>query len=249
MGALDSTTGSYGLAGSAMHATTGVAGAGSTGIIFLGQNDRHNNTVTYKSPKFAGVTVYAQASTGIGGDNTDGNYGHDSDRYYGLGATYDVGAFHSALIVSSQDYKNTTHNQGIDDGLTVTAGASYDFGVTKAFVAGQYFDNVKAGAEVAGKTFANGVEGYGLTVGAKTPVMGGVLTTQVGYSDAESVANSNDEYGAYNVAVLYHYNLSKRTTVYGAVGYAETKWENSVAATEEKTTKTTSAGFGLIHKF
>ena len=248
MGALDSTTGSYNLAGSGIHATTGVAGAGSTGIIFLGQNDRHNNTVTYKSPKFAGVTVYAQASTGIGGDDTDGNYGHDSDRYYGLGATYDVGAFHSALIVSSQDYKDVTHDAGVDDGLTVTAGASYDFGVTKAFVAGQYFDNVKAGAKVAEKILASGAEGYGLTVGAKTPVMGGVLTTQVGYSDAESVADSNDEYGAYNVAVLYHYNLSKRTTVYGAVGYAETKWENSVAGTEDKT-KTTSAGFGLIHKF
>ena len=38
-GALDSTTGPYNLAGSSIHATTGINGIGATGVIFLGQKD------------------------------------------------------------------------------------------------------------------------------------------------------------------------------------------------------------------
>ena len=239
-GMLDSTTGPYSLAGSAMHATTGVAGAGSTGIIFLGQDDRRDNAITYKSPKFGGFQVQAQ----FAGESTD-EYSSDSERYYALGATYDVGAFHSALVVSSHDYKagSTYENKELDDGLVVTAGASYDFGVTKAFLAGQYFDNDKHTYLDETKGY---VKGYGVTVGAKTPVLGGVLTTQVGYGDAEDIENSDATYKAWNVAALYHYGLSKRTTVYGAVGYANQKDED---VNYEYEKKATTFGVGMIHTF
>ena len=252
-GMLDSTTGPYSLAGSGIHATTGVAGAGSTGIIFLGQDSRRDNAITYKSPKFGGFQVQAQ----FAGESTD-EYSSDSERYYALGATYDVGAFHSALVVSSHDYESGAadyYDNKVDDGLVVTGGVSYDFGVTKAFVAGQYFDNV--GYDTMAKIGTNeetrepesvdvAVKGYGVTLGAKTPVLGGTLTTQVGYGDAEAVEDADATYKAWNVAALYHYGLSKRTTVYGAVGYANQK-EEYLAAEYEK--KATTFGVGMVHTF
>lgn len=257
-GMLDSTTGPYSLAGSGIHATTGVAGAGSTGIIFLGQDSRRDNAITYKSPKFGGFQVQAQ----FAGDSAE-EYSSDSNRYYALGATYDVGAFHSALVVSSRDYKagslvGEREKFELDDGLVVTGGVSYDFGVTKAFVAGQYFDDVKytsmAKFDAAGvmstaegaKAEPFAIEGYGVTLGAKTPVLGGVLTTQVGYGDAEAVEYSDVTYKAWNVAALYHYGLSKRTTVYGALGYANQKEEFGI---EEYEKKATTFGVGMVHTF
>ncbi len=243
-GMLDSTTGPYSLAGSAIHATTGVAGAGDTGIVFLGQDTRRDNAITYKSPKFGGFQVQAQ----FAGESTN-EYSSDSDRYYALGATYDVGAFHSAVVVSKHDYAAGSVDWAgaeFDDGLVVTAGASYDFGVTKAFVAGQYFDNV-AYTSLDESLEDVPVKGYGVTLGAKTPVLGGVLTTQVGYGDAEEVDISEATYKAWNVAALYHYGLSKRTTVYGAVGYQNQKEEVGNFYEYEK--KATTFGVGMVHTF
>lgn len=262
-GSLDSTTGAYNLAGSSLHATTGVGGIGDTGPIFLGQGDRMNNSIAYVSPKFGGFQVRAMAS--LGSDTTyvekkesagvaavSGKEAtHKVDRYYALGATYDVGALHTALIVSQMDRADVYSDKEIDDALTVTAGASYDFGVTKAFVAGQYYDNAQATAAYDSdmnkwKDTEFGMKGYGVTVGAKTPVLGGVLTTQVGYADAEDVNDSKVEYSAYSVGALYHYGLSKRTTVYGGVGYLYQ--EDKDHGTSEEV-KTINAAVGLVHKF
>ena len=253
-GALDSTTGAYNLAGSSLHATTGVGGIGDTGPIFLGQGDRMNNSIAYVSPKFGGFQVRAMASLGGDTEFGDGTTGaeatHKVDRYYALGATYDVGALHTAVIVSQMDRADVYADQEIDDALTVTAGASYDFGVTKAFIAGQYYDNAQASSAYDKETKTwdpdFGAKGYGVTVGAKTPVLGGVLTTQVGYADAEDVNDSKVEYSAYSVGALYHYGLSKRTTVYGGVGYLYQ--EDKDHGTSEET-KTINAAVGLVHKF
>ena len=274
-GALDSTTGPYDLGGD-IHATTGVAGVGSTSAIFLGQNGRHNNAITYKSPNFGGLTVLAQFASGTD-DKGDQDYSSDSDRYYALGASYDVGALHSALVVSRTEYNPTTvtllsedkdTTRPIDDSTVVTAGVSYDFGVTKTFVAGQYYKNViytsmsktNSGSIkdlVWKKDFTGAVKGYGVTLGADTPVFGGTLTTQVGYSDAETVENFRAEgvrdasYEAWNVGAIYEYPLSKRTSLYGAVGYQQ-KQEKADLVDERDYSykeKSINAGFGMVHTF
>lgn len=270
-GALDSTTGPYDLGGD-IHATTGVADVGDTGAIFLGQNSRHNNAITYKSPNFGGLTVLAQFASGTD-DTGDQDYSSDSDRYYALGASYDVGGLHSALVVSRTEYKPNTFTQDrgedvkeypIDDATVVTGGVSYDFGITKAFVAGQYFDNVMYSSlselkvnKVAKTAFKGAVEGYGVTLGADTPVFGGTLTTQVGYSDAEAVENFRDfgvrdaSYEAWNVGAIYEYPLSKRTVLYGAVGYQqqEEKVDYSADRDYKYEVKSINAGFGMVHSF
>ena len=269
-GALDSTTGPYDLGGD-IHATTGVADVGDTGAIFLGQNSRHNNAITYKSPNFGGLTVLAQFASGTD-DTGDQDYSSDSDRYYALGASYDVGGLHSALVVSRTEYKPNTFTQAlgedvekypIDDATVVTGGVSYDIGITKTFVAGQYYKNVLYSTmtefdvslnpdEPEVKTALKGaVKGYGVTLGADTPVFGGLLTTQVGYSDAEAVEESRITYEAWNVGAIYEYPLSKRTSVYGAVGYQQKQEKvDFVDASDYKyESKSVNAGFGMVHKF
>lgn len=254
-GALDSTTGSYNLAGSRIHATTGVADVGDTEAIFLGQKSRMDNSIAYVSPEFAGFQVRAMAS--LGGMDGEEESTHKTERYYGLGVSYNAGAFGSALVVSQMDYADAWSDKGIDDALTVTAGVNYDFGVTKAFLAGQYFDNAQAGYTAAGwkanledgkfeaveEEVNKGYKGYGVTLGAKTPVIGGTLTTQVGYMDAEEVADTARDLNAWNVGAIYEYPLSKRTSVYGALGY---QYQEDVEKVE---TKTINAGFGLVHTF
>ena len=266
-GALDSTTGPYALAGSALHAATGINGIASTGVVFLGQNSRIANTVAYVSPNFGGVTLHAQYASDS--DNT-----HKSNRYYAMGARYKAGAFMATLVGSLEDGADAAATDAVygwddddddastdavwgvvadaaaakkgEETKTITAGVSYDFGVTKALVAAQYFDNAKAAISNLAATKATDVyvDGYGVTVGAVTPLCGGTLKTQFGYMKAENVAGkAKGEYDAWNVGALYYYNLSKQTQVYGGLGY-------TVQGEEGKDDfKTVNGALGMIHKF
>lgn len=125
--------------------------------------------ITYKTPTFAGLTVYAQYSfdnnsqaKDLGYVTTDEEFtGHGTegkanvDRYYAIGAKYKVGAFEGVAIIDSINY-NSQYNRGKtaadtvkngtydDDSLSVTLGAAYNFGVVKTYVNGQYFDNSKS---------------------------------------------------------------------------------------------------------
>ena len=267
-GALDSTTGGHNIAGSRIHALTGVGNCGDTSGIFLGQNSRLANAIAYKSPKFNGFQAHAMYATAEGDENS-----HEGDRYYALGATYDAGAFSATFAMSLEDLGDTApvagkagaqignvelpklplvgqikvpvtgmpteavpHAKG-EETKAYTAGVSYDFGVTKALVAAQYFDNVV-------HADYGTVDGYGVTVGAVTPVMGGTLKTQFGYMEAEQVANAAQEYKAYDLAAAYYYSFSKRTQVYGVMGYNVK--EDKLAKTEKQTF---NAGVGMIHNF
>lgn len=242
-GALDSTTGPYNLAGSSIHATTGINGIGATGVVFLGQNSRVANSIAYKSPKFGGFQAWAQYATEEGAEND-----HEGDRYYALGARYTAGALTATLIGSLEDGADTPEAEGHAKGeetKAFTAAVSYDFGVTKLMAAAQYFDNASAKISGLADTAASvAVDGYGVTVGAVTPLCGGTLKTQIGYMDAEGAAQgATDEYDAWNVGALYYYDFSKRTTVYGGVGYT-VQGEKGV-----DDYKTVNAALGLIHKF
>ncbi len=255
-GALDSTTGPYNLAGSSIHATTGINGIAKSGVVFLGENSRLANAIAYKSPKFGGAQVYAMYATEEGDENT-----HEGDRYYGLGVRYTAGALTATLVASLEDGGDTAPVAATNTAAAVphakgketkayTAAVSYDFGVTKLMGAVQYFDNAQASvhaladATVAAADKKIYVDGYGVTLSAVTPLAGGTLKTQVGYMDAEGAAvGATDEYDAWNVGALYYYDFSKRTTVYGGVGYT-VQGEKGL-----DDYKTVNAALGLIHKF
>ena len=254
MGALDSGAGRYNQMGGAAHAlSTGWDNIAKTSLVFKGQGDRMDNTVTYQTPKFGGVSVLAQYS--FKKDNvadTDGVEGESSsNRYYAVGVKGDFGALSSALVVSSNnvtswDSKGNKSTYDGDDPLAVSARVSYDFGFIKPMLAAQYYD---------GDTTSNNVKGYGVTVGAIAPVLGGKLKATVGYGDydynyAKDAAENKDTYTAYTFGLGYEYSLSKRTMVYTAAGYSEQKDEYKASAQKaDQKTKTTEVMLGLVHTF
>lgn len=252
MGQLASGNGTYGLLNGDFSPFSG-GWADSVGAKFLFATGyaRFDNMITYKSPEFAGLNVFAQYSfendsvtDGVGnGDEGKSN----TDRYYGIGAKYKNGNLALVGIVDQVNYRTEGNNE---DQLTGTLGASYDFGVVKAYFLGQYFKDARnvgqksaMGGETvtlgAGETIKIGtsgygtigaynaaMEGYGLTLGASVPAFGGSFLGQIGYMDADNNdGDYNVEYGVdvsrWNVTLGYTYSLSKRTSVYAAAAYTK----------------------------
>ncbi len=129
---------------------------GIAGDVFAAADTRYDNTITYKSPTFAGTTVYAQYSMGGNGDD---EMTHRADRYAALGVDFVAGNLELAAVVDWKDeaFKaQPTHvaaddldYKDRDDEYTFNVGGSYDFGVMKTYLAAQYFKNAN---DVAGIT-------------------------------------------------------------------------------------------------
>ena len=280
-GALSSGVGSYNVVWGFSPWGTGWGDyANPKGQFMVGDRDRFNNTLTYRSPEFAGVQVYAQYSLAADADEDDQST--KNKRYAGLGATYKLGAFSTGIVVDTIMNKSTEANT--EDSLGVSWGASYDFGVTKPMILVQYGknENKLGGFGVSDlyyfrdnmRNLTNeGLTGYGVTLGAITPLLGGNLYTSVSYTDGEfdGDATSQRFYGEkwvsstrvydgdiqrWGIAVGYDYPLSKRTKLYGFAAYNEGEIKGNQAGgndgdpTSGKLEQTDiEAGVGLIHYF
>lgn len=286
MGGIDAGTGSYDLVGDASVFSTGWGSmTGSMGAYFKGKSDRYDNMITYKSPEFAGLTLVAQASLSRDSSAEDDEGTHLADRYYAIGMGADYGALTGALTFSMQDYGgiadratgpgpvgNIADGEYNDsDGYTVTAYGAYDFGVTKVSLGAQYFDNV---AQVRGSVIGDfndegkfewddvdfGVTGYGVILGAITPIGSGSLFTSISYADYEASKLSDQDvkdeaglekadYKVYGVGVGYQYPLSKRTYVYTAASYTHQTSNAGHTWSKDLDTDTTEVMAGLVHSF
>lgn len=260
MGNLNSGNGTYGImgAGSAFGTAWGNA-LGGHDVTFGFGGSRYDNTVTYKSPEFGGVTVYAQYVMGDDGNENTTRV----DRYAALGATFDYGAFHGVLVVDQMNEKHPAGTEDPDDAFTVTGGVTYDFGVVKTGLTAQYFKDVNSiksqGLNYAGSVFDDGKvggewKGYGVALSASAPVFGGTLAGIVGYLDAENDADvvnqaglvgakaSDKDFTRFNVAATYMYPLSKRTSVYAGAGYMQ----DEVYGVDSDYTEVVA---GIVHSF
>ena len=268
VGQLASANGSYGLLGVTGPFSTGYGDA-TSGLKFVGANGftRFDNTITYMTPSFAGLTVYAQYSMDTdGADEVGVENESSSDRYYGIGAKFVAGGLTLVGVVDSINYATVGKNavvQDMDDALTVTIGGNYDFQVAKVYFGGQYFDNAKAVAsnnvtfdektkkvviDKGYKLGTLGAEGWGLGLGVGVPVMGGTASAYAGYLDADSVDDSDASLKRFTGAVGYSYTFSKRTSMYSTLSY--TKDECKAAANADKVKPTSvEAIVGLIHRF
>lgn len=268
VGQLASANGSYGLLGVTGPFSTGYGDA-TSGLKFVGANGftRFDNTITYMTPSFAGLTVYAQYSMDTdGADEVGVENESSSDRYYGIGAKFVAGGLTLVGVVDSINYATVGKNAVVpdmDDALTVTIGGNYDFQVAKVYFGGQYFDNAKAVAsnnvtfdektkkvviDKGYKLGTLGAEGWGLGLGVGVPVMGGTASAYAGYLDADSVDDSDASLKRFTGAVGYSYTFSKRTSMYSTLSY--TKDEYKAAANADKVKPTSvEAIVGLIHKF
>ena len=255
-GALDAGTGRYGLmAGNATAMGTGMDTVGKSTKVLLGTGDRMDNTITYKTPTFAGVTVYAQASLQKDSGEADENHvegSSDANRYYALGATFAADGLNTGLVFSTSDYSryDVKDAKNDDNGYVVSGFVNYDFGMVKPMLAVQYWDNglkgkfAPATAKDAHKM--TGTKGYGVVVGATAPVLGGSLKVTSGWNDYEAIDVDDADANNWMVGVGYEYSLSKRTLVYTAAGYTEEKFKVSG---ETYKNKTSEVMLGLVHKF
>lgn len=197
VGALTSGVGSYSFVYNFLPYGTGWGDyAGNYGQFMLGDRDRFNNTITYRSPEFAGVQVFAQYS--LDADGQEDEKSGKNKRYAALGATYNLGAFSTGLVVDTIMNGRDDATANTEDSLGISWGASYDFGVTKPMIMVQYGknENKLAGfsntdfnwteTTEAGRVVDNeGLKGFAIGIGAITPLFGGNLYTTVQYADGE----------------------------------------------------------------
>lgn len=222
---------------------------------------RMDNSVTYKTPTFAGFNVLAQYSFKKDSEKDsakDGREGSSAvDRQYALGASFTAGDLYLTGIVTQTNLKSLGQ-QDVEDPLTVSLGGNYNFGVAKLYVAGQYFKDSDLAVKQIDRHDADAKTGYqkgeqfngfGLSVGADVPAFGGTAKVLVGYMDAEDQAAENaQDLQRYTFSVGYEYPLSKRTFVYGGAGYYMDSYDKVEAGHDDKAS-VAAVNAGLVHKF
>ena len=260
---------------------TGTGGSIGAGTSLMVGHSRADNRISYVSPTFAGFTAYAEYD--MDSDDVEENT-RESNRGAALGLNYKNGAFGAGLVVTTLFEKDSVskawsdadeaweesnnHGEDPEDQWTVNLGMSYDFGVAKVMVAGQYFKDANSVGlftddDVFGDlpTFDE-LEGYGFVLGADVPLAGGTLTVGGSYTDGEDKSNGATHYGdkgvktvytgmefsGYNVAAQYKYPLSKRTRLYGTVGYTKLEWDHDTAV-DKAEYESYGANIGIAHYF
>lgn len=207
------------------------------------------------------------------GDLGEGEASSDVDRYYALGVSGQWGDLGAGLVVSQVDKGNDTYSASFagnltdlekpelkgsvshgDDGTNVTAGVNYDFGVAKAYLAGNYY---KAG-KVVGKSKSWNVDedkwetkstktdisSWGVSTSVEAPLAAGTFVAAVGYGVTTDDAKAKDQdTEVLNVGAFYKYPLSKRTYVYAGAGYDQEKPDG------KDTKKTYEVISGIAHQF
>lgn len=266
MGRIGSDAGSVGFyAGSVSPFGSGWGKMAGHFAVTANYDTRYSNALAYVSPKVGPVTVYAQYTMGNATENESGD-----DRLFSLGAQADFGALQVLGLVEYLNKKSVASttvydDSQYDDSYTINLGGSYDFSVAKVFLAGQYF---KAAPNYAGMkaNFADEIvqgnewhysfDGFGVNVGATTPIGAGEFLVSAGYGKGDLNFNTEDakrSADAYIIQVGYTYPFSKRTNLYAGAGYMQTSMENGIintdGTTSDKDFKTTQVMFGLLHKF
>lgn len=240
MGTLVSDNGTYGILADLSPMGSGWGSIiGNQNLVFASNAGRVDNAVVYESPDLYGAKVYAQYSFKTDGKDGAGIEGKSSaDRYTALGATYKVGGlgFIGAFDYTDEGSLSVAHGK---DQMTFTLGANYDCGFATTYLAAQYFKDanwvggglsdedfgVSLVNPVAGKSYGD-IDGYGIVLGTKFPVLGGTAYGMAGYMDADS-DRANKEVTRWTVGGGYEYALSKRTAVYGGAAWFEDTVDNT----------------------
>ena len=177
-----------------------------------------------------------------------------------------AGRLKDAGVAIGDDYND-------DDGYAVTGFVAYDFGVTKVSLGAQYFDNVNQarggldyelsynGEGSVVRDYGEvdmGATGYGVILGAITPIGAGQLYTAIGYADYEAskLTDAQDKANAdkadttsYGIGIGYQYPLSKRTYVYTAASWNRDTNNSGAKDADDVDTDTTEVMAGIVHNF
>ena len=197
-----------------MEAFVGVAGLGA----FASKDFASGNMAVVEVTPMEGFKVSLMGNTG---DDDSKAKWSDRDHYYGLGVSYENGPLALAAIAEMRRYDRLAKwdaNADNDASWTFTVAAAYDFEVVRpSFV---YQHASKTHEFAAGDISENAYNFDSFMLGATAPLGQGTLRASVQYVKGENDAVSDEEGSATILGLAYTYDMSKRTTLYGAAFYS-----------------------------
>lgn len=235
-----------------MEAFVGVAGLGA----FASKDFASGNMAVVEVTPMEGFKVSLMGNTG---DNDSNAKWSDRDHYYGLGVSYENGPLALAAIAEMRKYDKIAERNNLsdnDDSWTFTVAAAYDFEVIRPSFVYQHASKTRefAAGEISGAAY----NFDSFMLGATAPLGQGTLRASVQYVKGENDAVSDEEGNATILGLAYTYDMSKRTTLYGAAFYSvggdgldKDLGTNEMAFGLMDRAEYNSVGFGvgLVHTF
>lgn len=232
-----------------MEAFVGVAGLGA----FASKDFASDNMAVVEVTPMEGLKVSLMGNTGDDDSNAKWS---DRDHYYGLGVSYENGPLALAAIAEMRKYDRAADWADNDDSWTFTVAAAYDFEVVRPSFVYQHASKTRefAAGEISGAAY----NFDSFMLGATAPLGQGTLRASVQYVKGENDAVSDEEGNATILGLAYTYDMSKRTTLYGAAFYSvggdgldKDLGTNEMAFGLMDRAEYNSVGFGvgLIHTF
>lgn len=245
MGSIGSAAGSYDMTCALDPFGAGYTDAGIQATMI--ETSRLDNAITYVTPEWAGFTATVQYSNQIGYAETsqEAPEWNENTRYASLGLHYGIGGLNASLLLE-REFTPTSRNA--DDAYFITTGLSYDFGFFTLYGTYQHAANYGTTnsqfynwwSEVNEEDYVDSNNSYMLGVGKS--IGNAWLMASVQYMDAETVSGEDVERKV--AAVGATYNLTKRTSVYGAFS-----WSDATGSLEDANLDRTVLNFGLSHTF
>lgn len=232
-----------------MEAFVGVAGLGA----FASKDFASDNMAVVEVTPMEGLKVSLVGNTGDDDSNAKWS---DRDHYYGLGVSYENGPLALAAIAEMRKYDRAADWADNDDSWTFTVAAAYDFEVVRPSFVYQHASKTRefAAGEISGAAY----NFDSFMLGATAPLGQGTLRASVQYVKGENDAVSDEEGNATILGLAYTYDMSKRTTLYGAAFYSvggdgldKDLGTNEMAFGLMDRAEYNSVGFGvgLVHTF
>lgn len=197
-----------------MEAFVGVAGLGA----FASKDFASGNMAVVEVTPMEGFKVSLMGNTGDKDSNAKWS---DRDHYYGLGVSYENGPLALAAIAEMRKYDSLADwgaNADNDDSWTFTVAAAYDFEVVRPSFVYQHASKTR---EFAAGDISDAAYNFdSFMLGATAPLGQGTLRASVQYVKGENDAVSDEEGSATILGLAYTYDMSKRTTLYGAAFYS-----------------------------
>ena len=232
-----------------MEAFVGVAGLGA----FASKDFASGNMAVVEVTPMEGFKVSLMGNTGDDDSNAKWS---DRDHYYGLGVSYENGPLALAAIAEMRKYDRQAGWSDNDDSWIFTVAAAYDFEVIRPSFVYQHASKTREFA--AGDISEDAYNFDSFMLGATAPLGQGTLRASVQYVKGENDAVSDEEGSATILGLAYTYDMSKRTTLYGAAFYSvggdgldKDLGTNEMAFGLMDRAEYNSVGFGvgLVHTF
>ena len=232
-----------------MEAFVGVAGIGA----FASKDYASGNMAVVEVTPMEGFKVSLMGNTGDDDSNAKWS---DRDHYYGLGVSYESGPLALAAIAEMRKYDRAADWADNDDSWTFTVAAAYDFEVVRPSFVYQHASKTREFA--AGEISDAAYNFDSFMLGATAPLGQGTLRASIQYVKGENDAVSDEEGSATILGLAYTYDMSKRTTLYGAAFYSvggdgldKDLGTNEMAFGLMDRAEYNSVGFGvgLVHTF